>query len=320
MGKEITSQLRNQMDMPIIMAPMFLISNPETVIQASWNGIIGSFPTLNARTGEILDEWMGRITEEINEMKKNFPNRKIAPWAVNFIAHQSHNKRYEEDLKLIAKHEPPIVITSLGDPSPVAKIVHEYGGIVLSDVIDVRFAKKAIEKGADGLILVSAGAGGHAGTYHPFAFIHEVKQFFDGPIILSGSISKGEDILAAQIVGADFVYMGTRFIPAIESSAVEEYKKMITTSSMQDIIYTQAFSGIHANYLIPSIQKAGIDLQSIPSKGKMSLSEAKAWKDIWSAGHGVGSITEIQSITEIVQELKTQYMEAVSRIQQLAIT
>ncbi|SHG51527.1 NAD(P)H-dependent flavin oxidoreductase [Ornithinibacillus halophilus] len=306
--------LKDQVTLPVIVAPMFLISNPKMVVKSCELGMIGSFPTLNARTADILDEWFGTIKQELQALKDAHPDKKIAPWAVNFIAHRAHNKRYEEDLELIRKHQPPIVITSLGDPSPVAKIVHEYGGFVFSDVIDVKFAKKAIEKGSDGLILVAGGAGGHGGTYHPFAFVHEVKEFWDGPIILSGSISRGEDILAANAVGADFAYMGTRFLAAEESMAQNEYKEMVASSTVKDIFYTPAFSGVHANYLIPSIQNAGLDLKQLPQNGKLSDPDIKAWRDIWSAGHGVGSVKKIQSLTEIYEELKGQYEAAKAKI------
>ncbi len=220
---------------------------------------------------------------------------------------------------MIEKYQPPLVITSLGDPSPVVKIVHEYGGLVLSDVIDIKFAKKALEKGSDGLVLVTAGAGGHGGTYNPIAFIHEVREFFDGPLVLAGGLSKGEDILVAEILGSDFAYLGSRFIPAVESKAVDEYKEMILSSSIEDIIYTDTFSGIHANYLIPSIEKAGLDPKNLPSKDDIDFSnlrekKAKAWKDIWGAGQGIGSIKKIQTVAEIVEELKQQYDKAKAKV------
>lgn len=306
-------QLKDNLSIPAIMAPMFLISNPRMVIQACKSGIIGSFPTLNARTADILEEWMREIKSELGESERA---NEYAPWAVNFISHRSFNKRYDEDLRLIEKYQPPIVITSLGDPSPVAKIVHEYGGFVISDVINVKFAKKAIEKGTDGLVLVSGGAGGHAGTLNPFAFIHEIREIWDGPIILSGSISKGEDILAAEVIGADFVYMGTRFLLAEESSTNESYKQMLLESTIEDIIYTQAFSGIHANYLIQSIERLGIDIKQLPKEGKIDYStlenpNIRAWKDIWGAGHGVGYLSESQSVDKIVEELRDQYNQAI---------
>lgn len=316
MSKDDIRSLKDSLQLPVIMAPMFLVSNPTTVLEACKNGIIGSFPTLNARTNEILDEWMGLIKQNLNRLEEENPEKVVAPWAINFIAHKSHNKRYDEDLQLIKKHQPPIVITSLGDPSPIAKIVHSYGGMVLSDVIDTKFAKKAIEKGSDGLILITSGAGGHGGTLNPIAFIHEVQEFFEGPIILGGTISKGEDILAAEILGADFVYMGTRFIASHEAGVTQDYKEMLIHANIHDIIYTAAFSGVHANYLIPSLVKAGIHLDELPKEGKMKLEnpDIRAWRDIWSAGQGVGTVRKIQTIEEIINELKVQYKMAKEKI------
>ncbi|WP_449355413.1 NAD(P)H-dependent flavin oxidoreductase [Virgibacillus natechei] len=317
MQKENLQQIKDSTKLPVIMAPMFLVSNPKMTINACEAGIIGSFPALNARTNAILEEWMEQITTELAEIKRENPDKKIAPWAINFISHRT-NKRFEEDLKLIEKYQPPIVITSLGDPSPVVKIVHEYDGVVFSDVINTKFAKKAIEKGTDGLILVSSGAGGHAGVLNPIAFMHEVREFWDGPIVLAGGMSKGQDILAAEILGADFVYMGSRFIPSTESSAEDAYKEMITESTMDDIVYTDAFSGVNANYLIPSIEKAGLDPDKLEKKADIDFSKlenpnAKAWKDIWGAGQGIGAINEVQSVAEIVEELEDVYKNARSQ-------
>ena len=300
------------LELPVIMAPMFLISNPIMVIKACKSGIIGSFPALNARTNDILESWMKQIVDELALQKKKNPDKKIAPWAVNFISHKS-NKRFEEDLQLIKKYQPPIVITSLGDPSQVVRVVHSYDGIVLSDVINIKFAKKAIEKGSDGLILVSNGAGGHSGELNPFAFIREVREFWSGPIALAGSLSSGKDILASEIVGADFAYMGSRFIASEESEAVQGYKKMVMESGIDDIVYTDAFSGIKGNYLIPSIENSGLDPKNLEKKAEISFTstnKTKAWKDIWGAGQGIGSIKEIQSIAEIVSELRLSYDEA----------
>jgi nitronate monooxygenase len=314
----MASQILKETTLPVIMAPMFLVSGPEMVIEGCKAGIIGSFPLLNARTGDILEEWMQKITYELEQSRIQEPDKKIAPWAVNFIVHRS-NKRYEEDLELIKKYKPPIVITSLGDPSPVVKIVHEYGGLVFSDVINLVHARKAAEKGADGLILVCSGAGGHAGTYNPFAFMSAVKEFWNGITILAGSISDGKDIVAAETLGADFVYMGTRFIAAEESLASKDYQNMLIDSTIEDLIYTDAFSGVNANYLIPSIRKAGLDPDKLQKKDEMDFSKinqpgAKAWKDIWSAGQGVHSIKKIQPVAEIVKELKQSYEETLSLI------
>ncbi|MGJ9457772.1 NAD(P)H-dependent flavin oxidoreductase [Oceanobacillus sp. CF4.6] len=312
------NELKKQLTLPVIMAPMFLISNPKMVISACEAGIIGSFPALNARTKDILDQWMEEINATLDQKRIENPNSKIAPWAINFISHKS-NKRFYEDLELIQKHQPPIVITSLGDPSPVVEIVHEYGGIVLSDVINTKFAKKALEKGSDGLILVSNGAGGHGGTLNPFAFVHEIRNFFNGPIVLGGAMSKGEDILATQVLGADLAYIGTHFISAKEGSASEEYIKTAIYSNINDIVYTPAFSGIPANYLIPSIIKSGLDPNNLPKKGSIDFSELgnpdiRAWKDIWGAGQGVGGMKKIQSVAEITNELLEQYRNAQKKV------
>ncbi|WAA09746.1 NAD(P)H-dependent flavin oxidoreductase [Fervidibacillus albus] len=311
MSTSAVERLKESVTLPVIMAPLFIISNPEMTMKACEAGIIGTFPALNARTNEKLEQWLQQMVEGMEQLKENHPEKKIAPWGINFISHRT-NKRFLEDLKLIEKYEPPLVITSLGDPSPVVEVVHAYGGVVFSDVINVKYAKKAIEKGVDGLVLVTSGAGGHGGTYNPFAFIHEVKRFWDGPIALAGAISKGEDILAAEILGADFSYIGTRFIPAKESGADEKYKEMVIDSTIEDILYTDAFSGIHANFLIPSIKKAGMDPNELKKKEQIDLSElantdVKAWRDVWSAGQGVGSITKIQSVEEIVEDLTKEY-------------
>lgn len=296
--------------LPIITAPMFLVSSPEMVMEACKAGIIGSFPLANARTLEDLDRWMNTITEGLASARENERERRIAQWAVNLVVHRT-NKRYEEDLKFIEKYQPPIVITSLGDPSRVVSIVHGYGGLVFSDVINLKHAKKAAEKGTDGLILVSGGAGGHGGTLNPFAFISAVKEFWDGIIILAGGISHGQDILAAQILGADLVYMGTRFIATKESLANPEYENMLIQASLEDVIYTDSFSGVHANYLKPSIVRAGLDPENLQRKGDFNWSDSKegskAWKDIWSAGHGVGAIKKIQSVAQVAEELLYEY-------------
>ncbi|WP_100010243.1 NAD(P)H-dependent flavin oxidoreductase [Lentibacillus sediminis] len=311
MSNDEMEHLKASVKLPVIMAPMFLISDPNMVIRACETGIIGTFPALNARTADILEDWMKQINEGLDEKQREHPEQKIAPWGINFITHRS-NKRYTEDLHLIEKYQPPLVITSLGDPGPVAEIAHSYGGVVFSDVINVKFAKKAIEKGSDGLVLVANGAGGHGGTLNPIAFIHEVREFWDGPVVLAGGMSKGEDILAAEVLGADFAYFGTRFIPAAESSAQTAYKEMIVDAQAEDIIYTDAFSGVPANYLLPSIVRAGLDPGSLEKKteinfDKLNDHEAKAWKDIWGAGQGVGAVQEQQTIAEIVADLKQGY-------------
>lgn len=313
--------LKEQVSIPAIMAPMFLISNPEMVINACTSGVIGTFPALNARTTDILEEWMIEIKEELAAFTRAHPDKTVSPWGINFICHpaKSMNKRYEEDMQLIEQHEPPIVITSLGDPSPIVDIVHQYGGMVFSDVVNVKFARKALEKGTDGLVLVASGAGGHGGLLNPIAFVHEIRSFFDGPIILSGGMSKGEDILVTETLGADFAYFGTRFITAEESTADMGYKNMIIDSSSEDILYTPAFTGIPANYLVPSIVEFGLDPKNLPEKEQISLSgddgsKIRAWKDIVSAGQGVSEIKEIQTVAEIIEELTEQYVAAQKQV------
>jgi nitronate monooxygenase len=313
MSSKLPIKMSKQLVLPIINAPMFLVSSPEMVIESCKNGIIGSFPLLNARTSEMLENWMIRIKDELNIYQPENQEAKTAPWGVNLIVHRT-NKRFEEDLALIKKYEPPIVITSLGNPTDVAAIVHEYGGLVFSDVITLDHARKAAKTGIDGLILVCSGAGGHGGTLNPFAFLRAVKEFWDGITILAGSISTGEDILAAKILGADLVYMGTRFIATKESSASSEYQQMLIESTLEDLIYTDAISGINGNYLLPSLQKAGYDIEALKKKESIDLSfsesKAKAWKDIWSAGQGVGSIKKVSAISLIVEDLKEEYQNA----------
>jgi len=312
MTNQKVQDIKSKLKLPVIMAPMFLVSNPKMVLEGCKSGIIGSFPVLNARTEEILDQWMTEINQELAEFEKKHPG-KAGPWAVNFVAHRS-NKRYKEDLALIEKHQPPLVITSLGDPGPIAEVVHQYGGLVFSDVVNSKFAKKAIEKGSDGLILVASGAGGHGGDLNPIAFLHEVKTFWDGPVVLAGGMSKGKDVLASEIIGADLVYMGTRFIPSDESTAYDAYKEMVTNAKAEDILYTDVFTGVNANYLVPSIEKAGLDVEAIMNNEKMDLSDIKVWKDVWGAGQGVGAVHGRQPVAEIVDELKNSYDEAKERV------
>ena len=313
MSNKLPLSLSNQLSLPVINAPMFLVSSPDMVIESCKNGIIGTFPLLNARTSDLLENWMTHISKELKKTREENPSSKIAPWGVNLIVHRT-NKRFEEDLELIKKYEPPIVITSLGNPSDVAKIVHGYGGLVFSDVISLDHARKAAKTGIDGLILVCSGAGGHGGTLNPFAFLKAVKELWDGITILAGAVSTGEEILAAKIIGADLVYMGTRFIATLESSASDEYRQMLIESTLEDLVYTDAISGIKGNYLLPSLQKAGFDIENLMKKDAVDLSfsesKAKAWKDIWSAGQGVGSIKKISTIKEVVDELKAEYQKA----------
>lgn len=291
-----------KLKLPVIVAPMFLVSNTESVIASCRNGVVGSIPLLNARTAE-------KCEEMLTELKAALPTE---PWAVNFIAHKT-NKRHDTDLELIRKYEPPMVIASLGHPGAVTEVVHGYGGLVFSDVATVKHAKKAAEAGVDGLILVCAGAGGHAGALNPFAFLAAVREFWDGYMVLAGGISSGKDVLAAQIMGADFAYMGTKFIPVEENDAFPAYKEMLVDSTIADILYTDSFSGVHANYLIPSLLKNNIDPESLKPRDTVDLShmvDVKAWRDVWSAGHGVTTIKAIESTAVIVEHLAKEYEEA----------
>jgi len=293
--------------LPVIVAPMFLVSTPQMVIESGRAGVIGSFPLLNARPAEECAKWLIEVNEALGDI----------PWAVNFISHRGSNKRYDEDVELIREHQPPIVITSLGSPAEVLEIVHTYGGLVYSDVANAKHAKKAAQSGVDGLILVCAGAGGHGGTLNPFAFIAAVKKFFDGTIILSGSLSTGQDVAAALLMGADYAYMGTRFLAVEESSAPEEYKQMVIDSSIEDILYTDSFSGVPVNVLIPSLEKQGIDPRTLKPKKEVDLSHlvnAKAWRDIWSAGHGVTTVTKRETVKEAVGQLEREYEEGVNAL------
>lgn len=318
MKNEKLQNILKQTRLPVISAPMFLVSGPQLVIEACKNGIIGSFPLLNARTDDLLEEWMKQISAELKEKKLKESTKPVAPWAVNLIVHSS-NQRFESNLELIQKYQPPIVITSLGSPHGVAQIVHSYGGLVFSDVANLRHAKKAAEAGVDGLILVCNGAGGHGGITNPFAFMGAIRKFWDGITCVAGCVTTGEDILAVKAMGADFAYMGTRFIAVEESTATVEFKEMIVESTSEDILYTDAFSGVKGNYLIPSIKKAGIDIKNIKGQGKMDFthgdgSKVKAWKDIWSAGQGVNGIDNIKPVSEIINELISEYEEALSQL------
>jgi len=304
----IPASLNQNLALPVICAPMFIISNPDLVITQCKGGVIGSFPALNARPKDLLDEWLTRIKAELAAD----PN--AAPFAVNQIIHPS-NERLEHDMALCVKHEVPLIITSLSAPTQIVPHVHAYGGKVFHDVISVRHAEKALEAGVDGLILVCAGAGGHAGTLSPFALVGEIRKFYDGPIALSGSITNGQAILAAQAMGADFAYIGTRFIATQEANAVEAYKQAIVDSAAKDVVYTPYFTGVHGNYLTRSIVAAGLDPANLPVKDKTAMSfggarDAKAWKDIWGAGQGVGTIDDVLPAGELITRLKQEYRSA----------
>ena len=310
--------LQGNLSLPVICSPLFIISNPDLVIAQCKAGVVGSFPALNARPAEVLDEWLQRITSELADYKAANPDAVVAPFAVNQIVHGS-NDRLQHDVELCVKYKVPIIITSLRAPNEVVGPIHSYGGLVFHDVINVKHAKKAIEAGVDGLILVCAGAGGHAGQLSPFALVSEIRAFYDGPIILSGSITKGEQILAAQAMGADLAYMGTRFIASAEANAVDEYKAMVTESTAKDVIYSNLFTGVHGNYLRGSIENAGLDPNALPESGKEAMTfgsdreKKKAWKDIWGAGQGVGSIDSVLPASEIVDRLATEYAAARKR-------
>jgi len=316
--------LKDRLRLPIIGSPLFIVSVPKLVIAQCKAGIVGSFPALNARPKELLEQWIVEIKTELAAYQKAHPEKKVAPFAVNQIVHAS-NDRLEHDVEVCIKHQVPIIITSLRPPGDVVKAVHSYGGIVLHDVINVRHAKKALGEGVDGLILVCAGAGGHAGTFNPFALVHEVRQFFDGTLVLAGAISTGDTVLAAQALGADLAYMGTRFIASQEANAPDTYKQMIVDTNADDIVYTPVFSGVNANYLKPSVRNAGLDPDKLdPSQkhdmkyGTEGSSKSKAWRDIWSAGHGVGSIHSAPPVAEIVDQLEREYRAAQRKIAALA--
>lgn len=308
--------LRDRLRLPVIGSPLFIISNPDLVIAQCKAGIVGSFPALNARPVSLLDEWLHRITEELAAWDRDHPETPSAPFAVNHIVHKT-NERLEHDVELSTKWKAPIIITSLGAREDVNAAAHSYGGVVLHDVINDRFARKAIEKGADGLIPVAAGAGGHAGALSPFALISALREWFEGPIALSGAIANGRSILGAQAMGADLAYIGSAFIATKEGNADQAYKDMIVASSGEDIVYTNLFTGVHGNYLRPSIVAAGLDPDDLPQSdpsrmnfGSGGNQKAKAWRDIWGCGQGIGSIKEVPSAAELIARLAAEYEEA----------
>lgn len=308
--------LRDRLRLPVIASPLFIISNPDLVIAQCKAGIVGSFPSLNARPISQLDEWLHRITEELAAHDRAHPEAPSAPFAVNQIVHKTNN-RLEEDIALCVKHKVPVVITSLGAREDLNQAIHSYGGITLHDVITDRFARKAIEKGADGLIPVAAGAGGHAGTLSPFALIQEIRQWFDGPVALSGSIASGRSILAAQAMGADLAYIGSAFIATQEANAIDGYKQAIVEGQADGIVYSNLFTGVHGNYLRASIVAAGLDPDNLPvsDPSKMSFGsggnqEAKAWRDIWGSGQGIGAIKEVLPAADLVAKFSAEYEQA----------
>lgn len=305
-------QMRN-MSLPVIGSPLFIVSNPDLVIAQCKAGVVGSFPALNARPAELLEQWLTRIDTELADYKAANPQAEVAPYAVNQIIHTS-NDRLGHDMDVCARHKVPVIITSLSAPTEIVPRVHDWGGVVFHDVINVRHARKAIEAGVDGLILVCAGAGGHAGTQSPFALVHEVRKFWDGPIALSGAIATGRAVLAARALGADFAYVGTRFIATKEANADQRYKDMIVESGAEDIFYTPYFTGVHGNYLTKSIVGSGLDPNNLPARDKTSMSfgsgTIKAWRDVWGAGQGVGAIDEVLPAGEVVARMRREYQEA----------
>lgn len=316
----VPALFKDNLALPLIGSPMFICSYPDLVLAQCKAGVVGTFPSLNARPLEELDRWLGWFTEELAQYRADTPGKPVAPYGVNLIVHRS-NTRLAADTDLVVRHKVPFIITSVGAPSEIVARAHEYGGIVFHDVTNVKHARKAISVGVDGLILVAAGAGGHAGTMSPFALVAEIREFWDGPIALSGVLSNGAQIRAAQVMGADFGYMGTRFIATKEANAVEGYKQTILDSTMGDITYTPAFSGIPGNYLTKSIMAEGLDPNNIEGgldKPDMDLTnpdrkKAKAWKEIWSAGQGVGTIHDVPSVQELVDRLVAEYRAACER-------
>ncbi len=312
----IPAMLQGNLRLPLIGAPMFIVSQPALVIAQCTSGIVGSFPALNARPQSQLDDWILEIKDGIEQYREEHPNDPVAPFAVNQIVHKSNSRLYA-DMETCVKHEVPIIITSLRPPEDVVNAVHAYGGLVFHDVISLRHARKAMQQGVDGIIAVCAGAGGHAGPLSPFALIKEIRREFDGVLILSGCMSSGGDILAAQAMGADLAYMGTRFIATEEAHAVPEYKQMIVDSSAADIVYSSLFSGVHGNYLSESIRNAGYDPQDLPDGdqtsmdfGKRDENEAKAWRDIWSAGQGSGGVDAVLPAADLILRMQKEYDEA----------
>ena len=302
---------------PVIASPLFIISNPKLVIEQCKAGVVGSMPALNARPAEQLEEWLIEITETLAAYNKANPDKPAAPYAINQIVHKS-NDRLEHDMAMCVKYKVPIIITSLGAREDINQATHSYGGVVLHDIINNKFAHKAIEKGADGLIAVAAGAGGHAGEKSPFALIQEIRQWFDGPVALSGSIASGDAVLAAQAMGADFAYIGSAFIATHEARAAEAYKQAIVDCNSDDIVYSNLFTGVHGNYLAPSIKSAGLDPSNLPVSDPSTMNfggdAKKAWKDIWGCGQGIGAVDAVVSTADFVAKLKQQYASARARL------
>ncbi len=313
---KLPKNLQN-LPLPIIGSPLFIISNPKLVIEQCKAGVVGSMPALNARPASQLDEWLHEITETLAAYNQANPDKPAAPFAINQIVHKS-NDRLEHDMQMVVKYKVPIVITSLGARTDVNDAVHSYGGVVMHDIINNAFARKAIEKGADGLIAVAAGAGGHAGTKSPFALVQELRQWFEGPIALSGSIATGGAVLAAQAMGADFAYIGSAFIATHEARASDAYKQAIVDCNSDDIVYSSLFTGVHGNYLKPSVRAAGLDPDNLPESDPSAMNfggdAKKAWKDIWGCGQGIGAVDAVMSTADLVARLAREYREAKARL------
>ncbi len=307
----------HNLPLPIIGSPLFIISNPQLVIAQCIAGVVGAMPALNARPAAQLDDWLAEITETLAAHDRAHPDRPAAPFAINQIVHKS-NDRLDSDMAVCVKHRVPIYITSLGARADINAAAHSYGGVVLHDIINNKFAHKAIEKGADGLVAVAAGAGGHAGVKSPFALIQEIRQWFDGPVALSGAISSGAAVLSAQAMGADFAYIGSAFIATQEARATDAYKRAIVDSDSDDIVYSNLFTGVHGNYLAASIRAAGMDPDKLPESDPTQMDfggdRTKAWKDIWGCGQGIGVVTQVQSTADYVAQLKCEYAAARSRL------
>ncbi|MFT3721745.1 NAD(P)H-dependent flavin oxidoreductase [Pseudorhodoferax sp.] len=308
----------DRLPLPIIGSPLFIISNPRLVIAQCTAGVLGSMPALNARPAEQLDEWLAEITEALAAWNRDHPDQPAAPFAVNQIVHKS-NPRLEHDMELCVKYKVPVIITSLGAREDINAAAHGYGGVVLHDIINDRFARKAIEKGADGLVAVAAGAGGHAGTKSPFALVQEIRRWFDGPLALSGCIATGGAVLAAQAMGADFAYIGSAFIATEEARASEAYKQAIVDGSSDDIVYSSLFTGVHGNYLAPSIRAAGLDPDHLPEGDPSTMNfhsgaDKKAWKDIWGCGQGIGAVDRVRPAAEFIAQLRREYQQARARL------
>jgi nitronate monooxygenase len=320
----LPSLLKDNLRLPIVGSPLFIVSNPALVIEQCKAGIVGSFPALNARPAPVLEEWLQNITNTLDAYRETNPSKKVAPFAVNQIVHSS-NDRLAHDVEMCRKYKVPIQITSLRAPDEVVESAHSYGGLVFHDVTNIKHAKRALQAGVDGLILVCVGAGGHAGTLSPFALVSEVREFYDGTILLSGAIANGASVLATQAMGADLAYMGTRFIASQEANASPEYKQAIVESSGEGIVYTNLFTGVHGNYLRSSIVNAGLDPENLPvaDKSKMNFgsggnTKAKAWRDIWGAGQSAGPIRDVPTVSVLVDRLEAEYRAALSQLMSVA--